>query len=153
MIIGPSTWFPVTWIHNKQTATSRSTTEAESVSLCTSLVHEAYPVWDLLELILGRSVKLRVKEDNQATIKIFKKGFSPKLTHVSRTHKINLGTAYEAFADLGVELEYVETDKQVADIFTKDLGPCKWPNALALIGIGDHHSNHPHEVLQEQRLH
>ena len=80
VIVGPSTWFPVTWIHNKQTATSRSTTEAESVSLCTSLVHEAYPVWDLLELILGRRVQLRVKEDNQATIKILKKGFSPKLS-------------------------------------------------------------------------
>ena len=63
------------------------------MSLCTALAQEAYPVWDLLELILDRVIKLRVKEDNQATIKIFKKGFSPKLSHVARTHKINLGTA------------------------------------------------------------
>ena len=77
-----------------------------------------------------------MKEDNQATIKIFKKGYSPKLSHVARTHKINLGTAYEAFADLGAELEYVETDKQVADVFTKVFREVpKWQHAVNLIGM------------------
>ena len=140
VIVGPSTWFPITWIHNKQTATSRSTTEAEGISLGTALVNEAYPVWDLLELILGRTVVLRVKEDNQATIKIFKKGYSQKLAHVKRTHKINLGTIYEAISDHSVQLEYVESGKQVADVFTKDLAPAAWPNALELLGLGPHTS-------------
>ena len=45
------------------------------------------------------------------------------------SHRTSLGTAYEAFAEHGVELEYVETDEHVADIFTKGLAPCKWPNA------------------------
>ena len=120
VVVGRGTWFPITWIHNKQTATRRSTTEAEGVSLGTAITGEAYPVLDLLSLILGRKVVLRVKEDNQATIKIFQKGFSPKLAHVKRTHKLNLGTVYEAIHDQGVSLEYVESQKQVADIFTKD---------------------------------
>ena len=34
-------------------------------------------------------------------------------------------------------LEHVETDKQAADIFTKDLPPIKWESALALIGMED----------------
>ena len=51
-------WFlafvvPITWIYVKQTATSRSTTEAESAALAHCLIQECYPIWDLLELILG----------------------------------------------------------------------------------------------------
>ena len=70
VIVGLGTWFPVTWIMHKQGATARSTTEAESISLATSLIQEAFPVWGLLELILGRPVVLRVNEDNEDTITI-----------------------------------------------------------------------------------
>ena len=94
-----------------------------------------YPVLDLLETIPGRRVTCRAKEDNQTTIKIFKKGYSAKLAGVNRTHKINLGTVFEAVRDQGIPLEYVESPKQCADIFTKDLPPAKWDNALELLGI------------------
>ena len=126
---------PIAWLNTKQTSTSKSTTEAEGVSLVTALLQEAYPVRDLLELLLGRSVKLRIKEDNTATIKVFRKGYSNKLRHVARTHKLDLGVVKEAIDDHSVDLEHVETDKQAADIFTKDLPPNKWPAALTLLGI------------------
>ena len=73
VLIGPKSWFPLSWIFHKQTATSRSTTEAESVSLANGLSLEAFPMLDLVELVLERKVILRSKEDNQATIKIMKK--------------------------------------------------------------------------------
>ena len=41
VIVGPGTWFPVTWVMHKQGATARSTTEAETISLATSLINEA----------------------------------------------------------------------------------------------------------------
>ena len=66
-----------------------------------------------------RSVKLRVMEDNQATILVVKKGYSPKLRHISRTHKVNLSCLSEVFTDEGVTIEYVDTKEQAADIFTK----------------------------------
>ena len=34
-----------------------------------------------------------------------------------------------------VILEHVETTRQAANIFTKNLEPCKWPHALELIGM------------------
>ena len=34
-----------------------------------------------------------------------------------------------------VEIEYIKTDLQAADIFTKALQPCKWENALTLLGM------------------
>ena len=80
---GPQTGFPLAWVSKRQTSTSRSTTEAEVISLAHS---EWLPSLQLWERLLDRPVKLRVKEDNQATIKVVKKGFSPKLRHIQRTH-------------------------------------------------------------------
>ena len=80
------TWMPVAWVYKRQTATSRSTTEAETVALAYSFFNEAIPTLTLWCLILRRDVKLLIYEDNQATIEILRKGYSNKLRHLSRHH-------------------------------------------------------------------
>ena len=72
------------WLAKRQTSTSRSTTESEVVALAESLFHEAIPALELWELLLGRKVELNIKEDNQATIKVIRKGYSHKLRHLNR---------------------------------------------------------------------
>ena len=132
---GPSSFFPLAWISKRQTSTSRSTTESEVVSLAHSLYQEGLPALQLWELLLARSVTLRVHEDNQATILVVKKGYSPKLRHITTTHKVNLSCLSEVFRDDSAEIEYIHTDDQAADIFTKALPPHKWAAALILLGI------------------
>ena len=92
VLTGPNTYFPLTWASAKQTATSRSTTESEVVSLALGVFSEAIPASILWSLILGRDIKTRIYEDNQAIIIVVKKGYSKKLRHISRTHKVNLGS-------------------------------------------------------------
>ena len=135
VLAGPNTFFPLGWVAKKQTSTSRSTTEAEIISLDFSLFHEALPMLSLWDLLLGRPVKLEICEDNQATIKVAKKGYSPKLRHILRTHKVNLSSLKEVLDNDNVSIVYIKTDDQAADIFTKALAPCKWDNAIALLGI------------------
>ena len=89
-------------------------------------------LWDTL---LGRSVTLTIKEDNEATIEILRKGYSAKLRHVPRHHRIDLGSVFEQIKDPCIQLEAVKTDAQCADIFTKGLGPQKWEPAIDLLGI------------------
>eukprot|EP00980_Cylindrotheca_fusiformis_P016529 scaffold4949_cov134-Cylindrotheca_fusiformis.AAC.8 len=67
-------------------------------------------------------VKSKVFEDNQGTIALAKK---PNMT--SRTRHIH--TKYHHFKEHlgvedgdGIEIEYIETENQVADIFTKGVG-------------------------------
>ena len=132
---GPTSFFPLAWVSKRQTSTSRSTTESEVISLVYSLYQEGIPSLQLWELLLQRSVKLRVMEDNQATILVVKKGYSPKLRHITRTHKVNLSCLSEVFAEGGVTIEYVDTKDQAADIFTKALPPQKWGAALNLLGM------------------
>ena len=132
---GPSSFFPLAWVSKRQTSTSRSTTESEVISLAYSLYQEGLPSLQLWELLLERSVKLRVMEDNQATILVVRKGYSPKLRHISRTHKVNLSCLAEVFSDENTVIEYVDTNFQAADIFTKALPPQKWGAALRLLGM------------------
>ena len=47
----------------------------------------------------------------------------------------------------GISIQYVDTNLQAADIFTKALLPQKWDNALKLLGI---RQSLP-EVLEDQR--
>jgi len=80
-------------------------------------------------------VDLIINEDNQATIQVVERGYSSKLRHITRTHKVNLGSLCELLQEKGIKIQYVESAKQAADIFTKALEPIKWPNALELLNI------------------
>ena len=83
-------------------------------------------LWDT---ILGRKIELEIMEDNQATIKVVEKGYSSKLRHILRTHKVNLSSIKEVCDNDAVGLQYVNALEQSADIFTKALEPQKWANA------------------------
>jgi hypothetical protein len=121
VLVGPNTFFPLQWVSRKQTSVSRSTTESEVVSLAHSMFLEAVPMLSMWETILRRTVELEVCEDNEATIKIISKGFSPKLRHISRTHKVNLASLKEQFDEPNIVLRYINTTEQAADIFAKAL--------------------------------
>ena len=97
------------------------------------------PILDLFDFMLKSMGKppmhIRVFEDNQATIKVIRNGYSPKLRHLPRVHKVNLSSVKEVCDTEEIQLEYVETDKQASDIFTKALPPHKWQAALEMLGI------------------
>ena len=135
ILYGPNTIFPLAWVSKRQTSTSRSTTESEVVPLAHSLYQEGLQKLQLWELLLGRSVVLKLLEDNQATILVVRKGYPSKLRRIARTHKINMSGLSEVFQDDSAKLEYCKTDDQAADIFTKALPPQKWGPALRLLGI------------------
>ena len=137
-LTGAATFFPISWISKRQTSTSRSTTEAEVISLAFGVFNEALPTLSLWEKLLGRKVQVKCLEDNQATILVVKRGFSPKLRHISRTHRVDLGSLAEVFKRDSVSLEYISTDMQAADIFTKALAPQKWGDAIRMLNLLDY---------------
>lgn len=132
-LAGTQTSFPLMWSSKRQTSTSRSTTEAEVIAMATAVFSEALPVMQLWETILERKIETIVCEDNQATIQVVQRGYSQKLRHISRTHKVNLGSLAEVFQDSHTKLRYTESSKQCADIFTKALEPHAWNNAIGLL--------------------
>ena len=75
---------PLAWLSKKQTATRRSTTEAETVALSYVLFEEGFPLVELYSAMLGRPVLLRLREDNTACAKVVTAGYSKKLRHLKR---------------------------------------------------------------------
>ena len=134
---GPNTWFPLSVISKKQTSsTAHSTCEAEIVALSAGLRKEAIPTIQLWETLLNRKMELKIYEDNQSAITTIDNGYSAELRHVLKTQNVSIDALHTWITrDKIGEMEYIQTDKQVADIFTKQLEPCKWDAALKLLRI------------------
>ena len=126
------------------------------VSLFTGLKDEGLPALDFWEAISGLTFfskcdkpgpcgnnqpagptkQLVIFEDNQATLQITVKGDSKKLRHLSRTHRVAMSWIKEVVDRPEVEIAYIKTDKQAADIFTKAfVNPIKFEIARGLKGV------------------
>ena len=63
---------------------------------------------------------LYVFEDNEAVIKMIIKGKSPTMRHVSRTHRVALDWLLDQInLDPKIQIKYIDTKNQLADILTK----------------------------------
>ena len=79
----------------------------------------------------GLQTHLVIAEDNEAVIKIIKKCRSVALRHLPRTHKIDVTWLFEVCDAPEIQLRYVKTDCQIADLMTKGFqSPDKWSSLL-----------------------
>ena len=63
---------------------------------------------------------LYVFEDNEAVIKMIRKGRSPTIRHVSRTHRIALDWVFDRInLDPKIQIKHIDTKNQLADILTE----------------------------------
>ena len=120
---------PVLWKSSVQQQITLSSTAAEYVALSDAM-REILPMRRLLKeistklnlpVIAKSMVKSTVFEDNQACLSIVK---SPKMSPKNKY----LALKYHFFRseigeDKGVVVQWVPTDQQMADSFTKSLGP------------------------------
>lgn len=117
---------PITWASKLQTLTALSTTEAEYIALSSAL-REQIPLLDLLKEVAEKGIDVDIKpalvhckvfEDNSGAIELAK---LPKIR--PRTKHINV--CFHHFRDhvenKTIEVIYIPTDQQRADILTKPL--------------------------------
>ena len=83
-----------------------------------------------------KGAMLYIFEDNEAVIKMIKSR-SPTLRHVSRTHRVALDWLFgRIIADLKIQIRYVDSNNQLADIFTNRHFTCdEWNHLLCLFNI------------------
>ena len=133
LVSGDARW-PIAWQSRRQSSVARSTTEAEIISMSSAVYGEAQPLLDFLSVLCQREVILKLKEDNEATLSILLSGYSVKLRHASRTHRINLASLAETIQQ-GMTPEYTPTDLQAADGLTKVNTPQQWQRVLQLLCV------------------
>ena len=77
---------------------------------------------------------LYIFEDNEAVIKMIIIARSPSVRHVSRTHRVALDWLFDRInSDHKIQIKYIDTKNQLADILTK--GNCtrdEWNHLLCL---------------------
>ena len=86
---------------------------------------------------LRQEAFLYVFEDNEAVIKMIIKGRSPTLRHVSRTHRVALDWLFDRMnLDSKIQIKYIDTKSQLADILTKgSFTRDEWNHLLSLFNI------------------
>ena len=85
----------------------------------------------------SREALLCVFEDNEAVIKMIMKGRSPTMRHVSRTHRVALDWLFDRInLDPKIQIKYIDTKNQLADILTKgNFTRDEWNHLLTLFNI------------------
>ena len=76
--------------------------------------------------------QLYIFEDNEAVIKMIMKGRSPTMRHVSRTHRVALDWLFDRInLEPKIQIKYVDTKNQLADILTKgSFSETEWNHLL-----------------------
>ena len=84
-----------------------------------------------------KKLYLYVFEDNEAVIKMIMKGRSPTMRHVSRTHRVALDWLFDRInLDPKIQIKYIDTRNQLADILTKgNFTRDEWNHLLTLFNI------------------
>ena len=95
---------------------------------------------------------LHVFEDSEAVIKIKLKGRSPTMRHVSRTHRVALDWLFDGInLDPKIQIKYIDTKNQLADILTKGiLTRDEGNHLLCLFNIGHSSSTDCSEVMSKR---
>ena len=84
------------------------------------------------------AAKLFLLEDNDAVLKMIRRGRSAQMRHVGRTHRVNIDWLFEkCSSDRAIRPRYVNTTWQIADLLTKgSFTSATWKNLVSLARIG-----------------
>ena len=134
-----STWsqkLRETWVCSTQLDDSRTKTKRVNRKQGVDQLNELHCVPTNTRSSQGES-QLYISEDNEAVIKIVIKGRSPTLRHVSRTHSVALDWLFDRInLDPKIQIKYVDTQNQLADILTKrSFSRNEWNHLLCLFNI------------------
>ena len=99
-----------------------------------------------------QKASLYVFEDNEAVIKMIIKGRSPTMRHVSRIHRVALDWLFNRInLDSKIQIKYIDTKNQLADILTKgNFTRDEWNHLLCLFNISHFSSTECSEVMSKR---
>ena len=98
---------------------------------------------------------LYVFDDNEAVIKMIIKGRIPTLRHVSRTHRVALDWSSDRInLDPKIQIKYIDTKNQLADILTKgNFTLDEWNHLLCLFNISHFSSTVCSDTMAKRSQH
>ncbi|VEN40759.1 unnamed protein product [Callosobruchus maculatus] len=120
----------VTWKSKKQSVVALSTTEAEYISLCEATVQALWLKKILFDLGID-CVSVTIFEDNQSTIKSAYNPEQKRLKHMD----VKYNFVKQEIEKKTINVVFVETKNQLADILTKPLGKVLFSSFVKRLGL------------------
>ncbi|CAE6971381.1 unnamed protein product, partial [Symbiodinium sp. CCMP2592] len=118
-LLGPRSFMPLNALSKKQTSVSKSTPEAEIVSLDHAVYKLGLPALSMWEYMLGRRFRFGVMEDNEAAIRVIITGHNPNMRHMSRTQRIDISALNERYHAGDFMFVTCPSQFEAGDILTK----------------------------------
>lgn len=124
----------VSWSSKKQTTVATSSSEAEYIALSSAVSEAIWLSGILNDLNLKRSCDpVTIFEDNQGCIGMAKNCESKRSKHIDVKHHF----IRDHVSNGSVKIEYVKTEDQLADIFTKPMEAGRLQQLGRRLGIAD----------------
>ena len=91
----------------------------------------------LLKDMPGGFVPIVCNIDNAQAIAAINNGYSKKVRHLTRTHRVSIGTLHEIARDpeVALEVEYARSAEHKGDFYTKELGAAAFKEARDRVGM------------------
>lgn len=119
------------WKSKKQATVSLSSSEAEYIALSTCIT-ECIFVKQLLEEMLGQNIKpINIYEDNNSCIFMASTLETKRSKHIDVKHHF----IKDCVSSGEIKLNYISSDKQISDIFTKGLCPNRFKYFRELLNV------------------
>ena len=99
------------------------------------LFGEVYNLQAFLEYLTQTGVEVKFWQDNNALLQVLRAGYSAKLRHCGRVHKVNVASITEALKEENFSAEHCSTMLQRANGFTKVIPPQEWTVTLQQFGL------------------
>lgn len=127
---------PLSWKSKKQSTIARSSAEAEYRAMAAAAAEITWIVRLLQELGLNNLLPVELRCDNISAIHI---GKNPVQHERTKHIEINIHFTRDKVLEGLLELSYVPTSEQVADVFTKPLASPQHNYLLGKLGISASH--------------
>ncbi|CAE7259623.1 unnamed protein product [Symbiodinium sp. CCMP2592] len=124
-------------------ALTRSTPEAEMISMASAMFSEVINLQTFLQSAFKSTVPIIFFQDNETVLAILKSGYSPKLRHLGRVHRVNVASMAEIFEQEDFSATYVNSKEQLANGLTKIIPPAEWSDMLTQLCL---HEGVPHSA-------
>lgn len=124
----------ISWTSKKQSIVTLSSTESEFVAICVASCELLYFKNLLEDLNVEITLPISLFEDNQSTIKLLHNfENNRRCKHID----VKLHFVLDLINQGVIEIKYLCTSQQLADVFTKALGHEKFYKFLGLLGLKD----------------